>query len=754
MTELVLEEGQVSFAIESRLLRELGERLVKRPEVAVVELIKNAYDADATECKVICNFDESISVEDNGTGMNINHFSSGWMRIGTSLKESLEFSRKYGRRITGEKGLGRFAVRFLGHKLHLESVADDPDRKCRTRLIADFNWPEFDINEELGKVQVPYSIVQLDNSSRTGTKLEISSLRISQRDFDLNKVQTSSISVVSPLRSMIQQIDTKIFSADNAQAQLNSKQDPGLTLISYQTGASGESTNGTDIAEAVLNEYTIRANLKLDNELLDLRIYQYGNSKPCLKIVDSYPSQPKQLFAEIRFFPRRKGAFVRLPVDGRRAYTWIGENSGVAVYDRNFRVSPYGMESNDWLMTDVDVARNRREPRSSLAQKHFPMSVEQRNSTSENWMLRLPMSVQLIGLVCVEGQRENQINRHVNEGLIAAADREGFIENQSFENLFHLIRGMVEAIAFVDRKIQRKQKEQDRVSLLDSMREETLSAIKEIKQNARISDQDKDQIISAIARTQKHAEEQEESHLEQSRQIEVMSLLGVVAGFMTHELGVAIQELEDVRGKLDDLTNRDPDFGRLAQDFSLYISNLKEFVKYASGYIQGAKVQPEKPYSVKPRVQQVSRIFGQYAQDRNIDIDIQISTDLTAPLVPVSLYNGISLNLYTNALKSVTAKLGRNRGKIVFRAWNDSRWHYLQVLDTGIGIPSTLEKRVFDPLFTTTHSHNDPLGSGMGLGLALVKRCVESFGGYAEVVKPPSDFSTCVQIRLPVKGYG
>ena len=46
----ILDRGSLSFSIESRILRELGERLVKQPEVAVLELVKNAYDADATRC--------------------------------------------------------------------------------------------------------------------------------------------------------------------------------------------------------------------------------------------------------------------------------------------------------------------------------------------------------------------------------------------------------------------------------------------------------------------------------------------------------------------------------------------------------------------------------------------------------------------------------------------------------------------------------------------------------------------------------
>ena len=81
----LLDRGTLSFSIEGRILRELGERLVKHPEVAVVELVKNAYDADATECTIAYDPSGSIRVSDDGAGMTLDRFKNGWMRIGTTL---------------------------------------------------------------------------------------------------------------------------------------------------------------------------------------------------------------------------------------------------------------------------------------------------------------------------------------------------------------------------------------------------------------------------------------------------------------------------------------------------------------------------------------------------------------------------------------------------------------------------------------------------------------------------------------------
>ena len=231
-----------------------------------------------------------------------------------------------------------------------------------------------------------------------------------------------------------------------------------------------------------------------------------------------------------------------------------------------------------------------------------------------------------------------------------------------------------------------------------------------------------------------------------------MSLLGVVAGFMTHEFGVALQELKEAQTELRVLAAELPRFADVEVALSGHIKSLADFVAYSQGYIAGSKVTPAEPYPVRPRLEQIRRIYGKYATERAINVEVFVERDLCAPLVPASLYNGIALNLYTNALKSVTSRTGHFVRRIAFRAWNEQGWHHLEVSDTGVGIPGALRDRVFDPLFTTTDTRRDPLGSGMGLGLSLVRRGVEAFGGRAEIVAPPPEFVTCVRIRLPLGG--
>lgn len=741
---IVVDEGELSFTIESRLLRELGERLVKQPEVALVELVKNSYDADASVCEIQYIFGESIAVIDDGNGMTLDQFKDGWMKIGTSAKVKTPTSKKYCRRITGEKGIGRFAVRFLGRALHLESVAYDPKRGHLTRLSANFDWPSFDEYEDLGQIKVPYTLARIGDNNGTGTSLAISRLRTQVDELHLQRVRTESIGILSPLRPLFHRYE------DSGGRARTTSDDPGFSLLIQDGGDADEE----DVAASILDAYVLRATIKLEGPRLELNIFRRGQfSVPYMSIVDSYPNEIAPVEADIRFFPRRKGVFAGTPIDGRRAYSWVTGNSGVAVFDRDFRVQPYGSPNDDWLLLARDAARNSREPRSTIAQAHFPMTAEVRADTASNWMLRLPQSAQLVGVVQVQGRRVGGQGDD-DAGLTASADREGFVENKAFLQLQNLVRGAVEAIAQADRRLQQEEAEAERQKRLEEIRKETQDAVDQIRNSSTISPSEKRRILDSLAQTQDLFERHEERARERERQLEVMSLLGVVAGFMTHEFGTALQDLKDAQAELHVLASTIPELAAAEKSLAQHTKNLTDFVTYAQGYVAGSSTIPDEPYKVRPRLRQVVRIFGQYASERHIDIEVVADADLLAPLVPVSLYNGIALNLYTNSLKAVTARSGPGPRVIAFRAWNDHQWHFLEVSDTGIGIPAALHDRVFDALFTTTSGRRDPLGSGMGLGLALVRQGVTAFGGRVEVVDPPPEFVTCVRVRLPLASDG
>ena len=118
-----LETGFVRFSVDASHVERLGYELVGKQGTALAELVKNAFDADATIVTV--DIDDAtgdggiIRIEDDGMGMNIDDIRRAWMRISTASKVNQPLSPRYNRRRAGKKGIGRFAVQRLGRALTL-----------------------------------------------------------------------------------------------------------------------------------------------------------------------------------------------------------------------------------------------------------------------------------------------------------------------------------------------------------------------------------------------------------------------------------------------------------------------------------------------------------------------------------------------------------------------------------------------------------------------------------------------------------
>ncbi|RMH34344.1 MAG: hypothetical protein D6694_15260, partial [Gammaproteobacteria bacterium] len=128
-------KSTINFSVDAQLLQELGERLVGKPAMALAELVKNAYDADATFVEISFDPDKELGngrkgeivVRDDGHGMTFEEFRDFWMRVGTVHKTRQTTSRYFHRILTGSKGVGRLSVQFLANELELKTVPREGD---------------------------------------------------------------------------------------------------------------------------------------------------------------------------------------------------------------------------------------------------------------------------------------------------------------------------------------------------------------------------------------------------------------------------------------------------------------------------------------------------------------------------------------------------------------------------------------------------------------------------------------------------
>ena len=172
------------FSVDTHLFRELGELLVGRDSTALIELIKNAYDADATQVTV---YGQDLSdlatgfilVVDDGSGMTEEAFFEGFLRVaGRGGEQGDRRTGLFGRRYTGEKGVGRLAAHKLARVLEVTSVPLDPRPRRPYVVEAAIDW---DVVEAKPTVDQAGDAIKYRRKSRVsaaqGTTIRLERLR-------------------------------------------------------------------------------------------------------------------------------------------------------------------------------------------------------------------------------------------------------------------------------------------------------------------------------------------------------------------------------------------------------------------------------------------------------------------------------------------------------------------------------------------------------------------------------------------------
>ena len=211
------------FTVDTHLFRELGELLVGRDSTALIELVKNSYDADATEVEVYAQHLEStrdgwIQITDNGVGMTPQIFEEGFLRIASRVKDVGDRrSVRFKRRFTGEKGVGRLAAHKLAELIDITSLAGEelkPNGAAGVHGVIDWRLVEkFETLDELNASNIGAVIVEsIERGPRQkpGTVIVLRRLRrkwtAGERARFISEVQT-----FSPPSILIDRPSPKLF---------------------------------------------------------------------------------------------------------------------------------------------------------------------------------------------------------------------------------------------------------------------------------------------------------------------------------------------------------------------------------------------------------------------------------------------------------------------------------------------------------------------------------------------------------------
>lgn len=760
---------KLTFSIDSRLLEELGENLVRRNHVALAELIKNAYDADATQ--VVLKFinarqnedrESEIRVIDDGVGMTPDEIQENWMRIATTDKVRNPESDVYGREKTGEKGIGRFACRRLANRLELESVAYDESDDVYKRTTVEFNWEDFEREEDIDSVPVDAEVEYLEDAE-TGVTLHLLDLkdRWDQQDFNTLRRNVITLSVVQP-----QKRGEKY------------EEDPGFEIeFDAPEFEKGEGTLLEQFHEAgwgcLEGEITEGGEIKLALEAKLIGKQEYTLSKSAEGLEDTS--------FRISFVPRQKEHF-RDPqtLSLQRAKEIMDEQAGIRVYKGGFRVYPYGGPDDDWLGIGPQY------------QQRTPRPDEEFESLAEGLNLHQPF--ERVNLVYPNNRNLiGRVNIGPDADLTMKASREGFVENNTFSELKRILRLSLQwlTLQYSHYKAEKSEQEleEDVAKLEEEVSEEDEDG-EESEEKAETGSSRSEQVDQAISVLEHVSETATESVPDDEREVSedvvdtatdvirnsierqereidflrsAFSVNQLVFGF-SHELRSMINQLDSnakhIENAVEDLPeDHEERFADIAQELREMRNRFEEQLNLFGIFMESGEGKEEERIPVQPIVDDVIEGGTYILEEQGIEASNEVPSLLESPPMYESELYSIIINLFTNSLKAVIAESGE-RKTISISGEETGDGIRLRVCDTGIGLSEGQQEQAFQPLVsdpggelydrlaeTMSETMSEELGSGTGLGLSIVRDIAEKHGGSAQFVEA-EDWETCVEVTL------
>lgn len=711
------------------ILARLGEELVPNADLGVVELVRNAYDADATTCRVTLRRSQvaprpdagggvfrsvtalkdgtvdtqeegtlafetgnlgsddaenlnsqpttTVEITDDGSGMSISDIRDGWLLLGRSKKVGNPTTPGRRRKI-GEKGLGRLAALRLGSSATLTTYESDSDLpgpasfKHEIRL----DWTSFDAVKSVEEVPLQLSTERCAPGAQSGTIIKIEGIK---REFGEAEIKRLSRALV---------LLNGAFPAKNTfQATLDDPEFVALTnlvgdgyfdqheyLVTSQLSQEG-------VSSAVMTDWRGEVVARAKHEQLSTR------SSATADLYDTTAAR-FELWAYILSgdnFRARDSNRTVAEVKG-----WLREVGGVHLFQRGLRVHPYGDEGHDWL--DLNLRRVR--------------SPEGRPGTNS-----------AVGRVIVDDD-ENR--------LVSKTDRNGFVENLAFNELRRFCGDVLDwsadqrvKLRDLDVRLKASRAKRRRVAANRSVREQ-LDALPE---------EQREPLEQAIGRLEEAAQQELEIVVNDLQLYRTLGTVGTTSAVFAHETVRPLAIIEQMTTAISTKLNQDLHAdvaGWYQRPIDLTLSAASSLRTFAELPLQMLSADKRQVGSIDlaVRVDRILDLFSFYLKEAGVALERDLQSGVLVR-GSVAEVEAVVANLVANAVHFLsvapTCDGGIKRIRISTKS-EDGAFVSLAASDNGPGIRGIDPEDVWLPGRTTRDG-------GTGLGLTIVRDVVADMGG-------------------------
>jgi signal transduction histidine kinase len=688
-----LREGSAVFRPRARIIQTIGRDLISNEFIAIQELIKNAYDADAT--KVTLTFEEplqrgqgAVIVEDNGTGMTLSVLRDSWMEPATVTKVTKTVTPR-GRRVTGEKGIGRFAAARVARSLYVQTRPENSNEEVHVV----FDWGAFeDQSRYLDEISCLWQVYHRPASFGSGTLLRLEGLNDEWAEDDERDLHS-----FSQLRAELSRLVAPL-ERDEFEIQMNLpmrfNQFAGIITPPPVLGHPKYNIIGKmdrdGFLDAVLEGPDGQVQIQEANGARSQVLLSTGKKPRCgpfsfdFKIWDREDLGP--LADEL-------GSTIR---DIRRDLNAAG---GISIYRDHFRLL---LPQTDWLRLDLRRVQNP--------------------------TLRVSNN-QIVGKVFISADQ--------NRGLKDQTNRQGIVDTPEFWDFKGTLLDIISRLeARRDSHRRAHRTEKIGAGLFESLR---LTPLKGFLLNRYPKDPELKQFLENQEKVVDDSIGEVQRVLSRYRRL---ATLGQLIDVVLHEgrepVSTISNQIELIKLEFTGVNeSSEGKFFKRAEVIERQLQVLKLLFERLSPF-SGRKRGKPRPVTLEAVIANAFGLMDKQLKHLNIAFSAPL-TGKTTIIADEAELETMIVNLLNNAMYWLQ-KIPDKR-QISVELKSDEVFVAIYFSDSGLGVQQDIREKIFDPYFTTRPD-------GIGLGLTIVGETAAEYGGSLELLESGKLPGACFKIKL------